>query len=206
VNVEVRDRTNKKIGELELDDAVFAVKKRTHVVYETVKAHLAGLRAGTHSTKTRAMVSGGGRKPWRQKGTGRARHGSIRSPIWRAGGVAHGPHPRSYDLKVNRKAHKAAMRVALSEKLRESAIMIVDELGIAEAKTKHVATLLAGLGIEGRALIVDAGNDALQLAARNHPRVDVITPSALSVYDILRNDQLVMTRAGAERVQEIFGS
>lgn len=204
-NVAIKDLRNQNVGELALDDAVFGEKPKRHVVYEEIKSFRAANRAGTHATKTRGDVSGGGKKPWKQKGTGRARHGSTRSPIWRTGGISHGPHPHTYDLKTNRKAKRLAMRVALSEKLRAEAIVFVDAIELAEPKTKVIAAMLKSLGIARSALIVDGlENKNLHLASRNHPRVNVVAPSALSVYDVLRADRLVLTRESTVKLQEMF--
>jgi large subunit ribosomal protein L4 len=204
-SIAIRKLDGGSAGDLALDDAVFAEKPRTHAVYEEVKRYLASLRAGTHATKTRGEVSGAGRKLWKQKGTGRARIGSIRSPIWRKGGTVHGPQPHTYDLAVPRQVRKLAMRAALSQKLRKDAVVVVDSLQLAEAKTKRMAALVKAFGWQGRTLLVDdAGNENLRLAARNLPGVKVVSPAALSVHDVVGHDRLVLTRGTAAKVVERF--
>lgn len=203
--VPVRDLTNATVGEIELDDTVFGERRRVNIVYDEVKRFLAARRAGTHATKTRAMVSGGGRKPWRQKGTGRARHGSTRSPLWRHGGTTHGPQPRSYDMKLNRKSKKLAMRVVLTDKLSEGQLLVLDGIQFEEPKTKRVVQMIHDLELGRSALIVAAAdNRNLRLAARNHPDVKIVSAASLSVYDVLLHEQLILTRDSAGQVQEIF--
>ena len=204
-SIEIRDQKNQKKGDLALDDAVFGEKPKTHAVYEEVKRYLASLRAGTHATKTRAMVSGAGKKLWKQKGTGQARIGSVRSPLRRHGGTTHGPQPHAYELAIPRKVKKLAMRVALSQKLKKNGLLVVDSLVVAEAKTRRVADLFEGLAIKGSTLIVEeSGNRNLRLGARNLPRVKVVAPAALSVYDVLNHERLVLTRGTADKLVELF--
>jgi large subunit ribosomal protein L4 len=203
--MDVCDVKNQKVGDFQLDDQVFGERPKTHAVYEEVKRYLASLRAGTHATKTRAMVSGAGRKLWKQKGTGRARVGSIRSPLWRHGGTTHGPQPHEHELFIPRKVKKLAMRVALSQKVKKNAVLILDAIELAEGKTKRVAELVESLGIRKPALIVEATtNNNLRMAARNHPLVSVLSPEALTVYEVLRHDRLILTRTTAARLTEIF--
>jgi large subunit ribosomal protein L4 len=204
-NIEVVSLAGARVGDFTLDDAVFAEKPKTQAVYEEVKRYLAALRSGTHSSKTRAHVSGAGRKLWKQKGTGRARIGSIRSPIWRHGGISHGPHPHTYDLDIPRKVKKLAMRVALSAKRKKSSLVLLDAIALGEGKTRALAAVVDARGWVGSTLIVeDATNRALRLAARNLPGVKVVSPSELSVYDVLRHDRLVFTQTTAASITERF--
>lgn len=185
---------------------IFAERPREHLLYEVVQMQRACRRMGTHATKTRGAVSGGGSKPWRQKGTGRARHGSIRSPIWEGGGVVFGPQPRSYAYRVPAKARRVALRAALSDRCREGRLTVLEEIRLDEAKTKRVAALLAALGLEGSVLIVEKGeNQALERAARNLPHVRVLRTEGVNVYDVLRHRHLVVTRAAVEALAERLG-
>src|SRR5436190_613804 len=204
-SVDIIDFNNHVVGSIELSDAVFAAPVNEALLYEAVRHHLAGTRRGTASTKTRHEVAGSGRKLWKQKGTGRARMGSIRSPLWRHGGIVHGPHPHTYDLDIPRKVKKLAMRVALTQKLKAQELLVVDGLEISEPKTKQVVSLLKNLGLKGETLFVaEAANSKLRQAARNHPDVKVVGPSALSVYDVMHCRSLVMTQATANALTEIF--
>ena len=201
--IPVRDRNNKAVGEVEVAPAVFDRAVKRSLLHEAVVQHQAGQRRGTHSTKDRSEVSGGGRKPWRQKGTGRARVGSIRSPIWRKGGVVFGPKPRDYSFSLGRNKQRHALQMALTVKQRDEQIVVVDSLEIDAPKTKEVAKLLAGLGLEGRVLIYDAtGGEELNRAARNIPGVKVVQGFGLTVYDLLLHDWLLTNRAGIERIDE----
>ena len=201
--LEIRDRDNKVVGKVEVGEAVFERAVKPSVLHEAVVQYQAGQRRGTHSTKGRADVRGSSRKPWRQKGTGRARAGDRRNPIWRKGGVAHGPHPRDYTQQMPRAKMRRALQMALSSLRQEGRICVLDELKIDAPRTARVAKLLSGLALEGRTLIYDAGNSSeLALAARNLPNAKVVTGQGLSVYDLLYYDNLLTSKAGITKIDE----
>ncbi|MBI2462446.1 MAG: 50S ribosomal protein L4 [Candidatus Rokubacteria bacterium] len=206
--VTVRDQSGKEQGTLELRPEVFAVPIRTALLHQAVVRELAGRRAGTHDTKTRAEVSGGGRKPWRQKGTGRARQGTIRAPQWRGGGIVFGPHPRSYVQAMPRKARREALRIALADKLAAGQLLVVDRLALPTPKTRGLVALLAGLGIEGgpTLLVVAAVPDELARASRNIPWLSVAKGTHVSVYELLRHERVLFERAALEELQEALAS
>ena len=182
---------------------IFAERARDHLLYEVVHSQQASRRAGTHATKTRGFVSGGGAKPWRQKGTGRARAGSSRSPLWEGGATLFGPQPRSYAYRLPAKARRVALCAALSDRQRGGTLTIVDEIRLAEPKTKQVVAMLGALGLQGTVLIVDAGiNGDLERAARNLPRVKVLRTEGVNVYDVLRHEHLVVTRGAVDALNE----
>lgn len=192
--VALRTRTGGTSGQVDLDDAVFGIEPNVPVMHEVVVAQLAAKRAGTQSTKTRAEVSGGGAKPFKQKGTGRARQGSIRSPQWRGGGVALGPKPRKYDQKTPKKVKRLALRSALSDRAADGKVVVVSEWDFASPSTKEAVAALAALGVEGRALVVIGSDDHTAARSfRNIPSVHVITPGELNTYDVLVNDYIVFT-------------
>ncbi len=194
---------NKNVREVRLSSDVFAAKPNTHLVYEAVKQYRAGARRGTHMTKNRALVSGSGKKPWRQKGTGRARAGETRNPLWRHGGTVFGPQPRDYSYKMPKKARAAALRAALSQRLREGAIKIVEGLAVEQPKTKLLKGLLAGLGIAGKAVVVDhEPTDFLVLSGRNLPGVKVVADSHLTAYDVMDCKHLVVTPEALDKLEE----
>jgi large subunit ribosomal protein L4 len=199
--VRIVDQGGKKVGEQELDPAVFDVEVNVPVMHQVVTAGLAAQRSGTHSTKTRAEVSGGGRKPWRQKGTGRARHGSIRSPLWVGGGVAHGPRPRSHAMRVNKKMKRLALRSALTDRARSDRIRILDKLSFDEPSTADASEVLSSLKVEGLVLLVFHDRDeAVVKSFRNLPDVKLVHPGGLSTYDVLRADWVVFTKEALEAV------
>jgi large subunit ribosomal protein L4 len=201
--VAVVNASNETVREIQLSSEVFAAKPNAHLVYESVKQYRAGARRGTHMTKNRALVSGSGKKPWKQKGTGRARAGETRNPLWRHGGTVFGPVPRDYSYTMPKKARAAALRVALSERLREGAVKVVDGFAVAEPKTKVLKGLLAQLGIVGKALVVDhEPADALVLSSRNLPGVKVIADSFLTAYDVLDCKHLVVTPEALDKLEE----
>lgn len=194
VTISVRNQRNESVGEIALPDGAFDGPARRHLLYETVKMQLANRRAGTHATKTRALVSGGGKKPWRQKGTGRARAGSTRSPLWPGGASVFGPQPRDYSYRLPASARRSALRAALADKVREGKFIVLDRIELAEMKTKEVVRMMDDLGLRS-ALIVIAEEDAkLERAARNLPNVRVLRVGGANVYDILRFDHLVVTQ------------
>ena len=201
------DRTGKSVGSVELADALFAAPVNAAVLHQVVTAQLAGRRTGTHDTKTRGEVSGAGRKLWRQKKTGRARIGSIRSPLWRHGGTVHGPTPRSYDYQFPKRKRSGALRAALSEKLREGRVIVLDSLELSSHRTADFAKALGTLGVGGGALILDepVGRN-LELAARNLPRCKVLRSGGVNVVDLLKYEYLVMTTTAARKLKEVLAS
>jgi large subunit ribosomal protein L4 len=196
-----------KAGKVELDPVVFEAPVKPHQLQAEVRRQLAKRRAGTHSTKNRAAASGGGSKPWRQKGTGRARQGSSRSPQWAGGGVVFGPVPRGYEHSLPKKVRRAALRGALSQRVVEGAVTVVDELEFDEFKTRRVVEVLEVLGIgdEKVLIVIDQRNRQVEVSARNLPRVSVIRAEGLNVYDVLRHSRLLLTRAALERVEARLG-
>ena len=201
---DVYDLEKKKVGELELADTVFAGEVNEHLFYEVVKAKLASDRSGTHAVKNRSLVSGGGKKPWRQKHTGRARQGSTRASQWVGGGKAMGPKPRDYSYEVPKKVRKAALRSALSLRGKDGKLLIVSEWKPAAPKTSAAAAVLEKLGAR-KALVVDAGaNDLLAKSVRNLNGSDFLAAEGLNVYDILRHDALVLTAASAKKLEEVL--
>ncbi len=198
-SVDVYNTKKEKVARVELDGRVFGAEIKPHLLHDMVRMQLAGRRSGTASVKNRAMVSGGGKKPWRQKGTGRARFGSSRSPLWRGGGVIFGPFPRDYSLHLNKKVKKAALRSALSSKVQEDKLVVVDRFDLTETKTGILAAMLRRLEI-ANAFIIDEANRHLELSARNLPFVKVLKPEGLNVHDILKYDKLVITRACLEKI------
>ena len=206
MTVDVVNAQNEKIGSVELRDEVFGGRIKTDLIHESVVRANAAERRGTHATKTRALVSGSGKKPWRQKGTGRARVGEIRNPLWRKGGTVFGPQPRSYEYRVPRKVEKGALRAALAQKLRDGDVVVVDALSVAEIKTKAAAELLKRLGIDGKALLVDTQpEDKLTLSVRNIEGVRVLPSNRVSARDVMDTRHVVLTKAALERLQEALG-
>jgi len=203
--IEIFDKERNASGSAELPDNVFGVEVKPHLVHHVVIAQLAGRRAGTHQTKTRHEVSGGGKKPFRQKGTGRARMGTTRSPLLAGGGTVFGPHPRKYDIKVNRKEMKAALRIALTAKAKENRIVLVDDLSLPAPKTKEFLKVVSALGLTSALLVVDSGAENLILGARNLKEFKTLQVAGLNVYDILSYDQLVLTRTTLEKINEVLG-
>ena len=207
VNVIAADG-GKKAGSIELDPAVFEAPIRPHLYHAEVRRQLACKRAGTHSTRNRSAVSGGGAKPYRQKGTGRARQGTIRAPQYAGGGVVFGPVPRTHDHRLPKKVRRAALRSAVSQRKREEALLVVDALSLGEFKTRRVVDLLEGLGLGGESvlLVVDEAQPELTGSSRNLPRVDVIRAVGLNVYDVLRHDRLVLTRDAVATLEKRLGA
>ena len=198
-SVDIYNTNKEKVSQVELDEKIFDCEVNPHLLYETVKEHLAKRRSGTASTKNRSHVRGGGKKPWRQKGTGRARAGTTRSPLWTGGGVVFGPHPRDYSYRINKKVRKSALRSALSSKLKENNLILVDTIHLPEIKTKTFISLLDRLDIQD-ALIVDDGNTNLEKSAQNVPLFKVVRPEGLNAYDILKREKLVITQASLEKI------
>lgn len=201
--LEIRDRGNKVVGKIEVGADVFDRAVKSSVLHEALLHYRAAQRRGTHSTKGRGDVAGSKRKPWRQKGTGRARAGDRRNPIWRKGGVSHGPHPRDYSMRMPSTKMRRALQMALSSLQREGRICVLDELQINEPRTRQVVNLLAGLELQGRTLIYDVNaSQKLALAARNLPAAKVVTGRGLSVYDLLYYDNLLTSKAGIAQIDE----
>jgi large subunit ribosomal protein L4 len=202
-SVDIIDLKNAKVGTLELSDAVFGAPVNKALLYESVRHYLAGTRRGTASTKTRHEVAGSGKKLWRQKGTGRARVGSVRSPLWRHGGTTHGPQPHSYAYKLPRKMQLGALRSALSAKLRDGELRVVNEFAISEPKSKQMRKTLDGLEIKKTVLLVDNGeNRNLGLSSRNLDGVKLVSSHEVNVYDLLGHEQVLMSEAAAKKLSE----
>jgi large subunit ribosomal protein L4 len=206
MTVDVVNSQNQKVGSFEVRDEVFGGRVKTDLIWESVTRQNASERRGTHATKTRAEVSGSGKKPWRQKGTGRAQVGEARNPLWRHGGTVFGPQPRSYDYKVPLKVEKGALRAAITQKLRDGAVTVVDALSVSEIKTRAAAEMLRTLGVEGRALLVDIKpEDKLALSVRNLEGVTILPSNRISARDVMNTRRVIMTRAALEKLQEALG-
>ncbi|MBZ5590187.1 MAG: 50S ribosomal protein L4 [Acidobacteriia bacterium] len=208
MKLDVCNWDNEVVGEIELPQEVFSYPSRPHLVYEVVKAYLAGLRSGTHATKTRSMVSGGGKKPWKQKGTGRSRHGSIRSPLWRHGATTFGPQPRSYEAKVNIKAKKNALKSVLSERLAGGQLRVLESLDVESNRTKEFVARIAKLGLAGeKVLLVDSyENLNLLLATRNRPELNTADALHVHVYQVMGAKQIVFSRRALVQLSEVLSS
>ena len=203
--IEMKDASGKKVKDAELSAAVFEIEPNVHVMHEVVRSQRAARRQGTHDTLTRGQVRGGGKKPWRQKGTGRARQGTIRAPQWAGGGTVFGPHPRSYAFKVPAKVVKLAMRSALSAKLADGEIVVVDQLSFEKPSTKQAAEVLKNLGLEGRVTIIVPDDEVKTfLSFRNLSKVRVIGVSELNTLDFIDNKALVLTDAALTRIEEVL--
>ena len=202
MKLDVVNSKNEKVGSVDLSDEVFGGRVKADLIHESVVRENAAKRRGTHATKNRALVSGSGKKPWRQKGTGRARVGEIRNPLWRKGGTVFGPQPRSYEYQLPKKVEKGALRAALSAKLQEGAIVLVDELTASEIKTKAAAGLLKALGVSGKTLLVDAALDEkFALSVRNLPDVTLRLSNRLTARDVAITRKVVVTKAAIERLE-----
>ncbi len=207
MNVDVVNQQNEKVGTIELSDELFGGRPRTHLVWESVVATNARAHRGTHATKTRAAVSGTGKKPWKQKGTGRARVGESRNPLWRKGGTVFGPVPRLYGYELPRRVEKAALLAALAVKAQEGALVVVDQLGCEAPKSKAIAAMLRRIGAPGKVLMVDVKVDAgLERASRNISGVCVVASSRLAARDVMDAGRVVLSRAAVERLQEVLAS
>lgn len=204
--VSVLSQTGASVGEIELNDAIFGITPNEAVLFDAVVAQRASLRQGNHKVKNRSEVAGGGRKPWRQKGTGRARQGSIRSPQWRGGGIVFGPTQRSYAYKLPKKVRRLALKSALSAKVLEQNFLVLDALTIDAPKTKDFKAVLAALEINKKALFVTAEvNENIALSARNIPGVTVLTAEGINVLDLLGHDKVVFTQDAVKKVEEVLG-
>jgi large subunit ribosomal protein L4 len=216
MTVDVVNQQNEKVGSVDLSDELFGGRIKTDLIHESVVRANAAERRGTHATKTRAEVSGSGKKPWRQKGTGRARVGETRNPLWRKGGVVFGPQPRSYEYQLPRKVEKGALRAALATKLRDGAVIVVDALSVGDIKTKAAVELLKRLGVDGgkkasgkkasKVLLVDVKpEDKLLLSVRNIEGVRLLPSNRISARDVMNTRRVVLTRAALEKLQEALG-
>ena len=204
-SIDVYNIEGKKVSTVDLKEEIFGIEPNEAVVHSVLVNYLANQRQGTQSTKTRAEVRGGGRKPWRQKGTGRARQGSIRAPQWIKGGIALGPKPRSYKYRVNKKEKRLAIRSLLSSKVLENNLVVVDKFELAEIKTKTMATAMKNLKVEGKALIVlPANNEMVQKSARNLADVRTSSVSTINVYDLLKYNKLVVTVDTIKKLEEVY--
>lgn len=204
--VSVLSQTGASVGEIELNDTIFGIEPNEAVLFDAVVAQRASLRQGNHKVKNRSEVAGGGRKPWRQKGTGRARQGSIRSPQWRGGGIVFGPTPRSYSYKLPKKVRRLALKSALSAKVVEQNFLVLDALTLAAPKTKEFTKILKDLSLEKKSLFVTADLDEnVALSARNIPGVTVLTANGINVLDLLGHEKVVFTKSAVEKVEEVLG-
>jgi large subunit ribosomal protein L4 len=206
MKLDVVNGNNEKVGDLELNDAVFGGRVKTDLIWASVVQENASERRGTHATKNRAVVSGGGKKPYKQKGTGRAQAGSSRSPLWRKGGTVFGPRPRSYEFALPKKVQAGAVRAALAQKLGDGAVIVVDRLESAERKTKATAEMLKRLGVTGKTLVIDVKpDDQFTLSARNIAGVKVVPSSRVTARDLMDTSRVVATREALEKLQEALG-
>lgn len=204
-SIDVLDMQGKKVSTLELNDAIFNKEVNEALIHTVIVNYLANQRQGTQSTKTRSEVSGGGRKPWRQKGTGRARHGSTRSPIWVKGGIALGPKPRSYKYKLNKKEKQNAIKMILSAKLADNKIIVLNELNLTEVKTKAVVNVMRNVNAEGRTLLLlSERNETIFKSARNIDKMHISNVDVLNAYELLNNKQIVMTVDAVKKLEEVY--
>ena len=203
-NVSVYNIEGKEVGSIELNDAVFGVEVNEHLVHMAVVNQLANNRQGTQSAKTRSEVSGGGRKPWRQKGTGHARQGSTRAPQWTGGGIVFAPKPRDYSFKMNKKEKRIALLSALSSKVAESKIIVLDEFKLDEIKTKKFVEVMNNLKVENALVVLEGENKNVVLSGRNIPSVKVTATNEINTYDVLKYTTLVVTKAAVEKLEEVY--
>lgn len=203
-NVKVFNMSGSEVGSIELNDSIFAVEVNTHVMHQAVVQYLANKRQGTQSALTRAEVRGGGRKPWRQKGTGRARQGSTRSPQWTGGGVVFAPKPRDYSFKLNKKVKRLALKSALTTKVNDGKFVVVDEINLPEMKTKEMVKVLNNLNVNKSLVVLEDANEKAVVVARNIPTVKTASVSTINVYDILKYDSVVVTKAAVEKIEEVY--
>ena len=203
-NVAVFNMEGKEVGTIELNDAVFGVEVNEHLVHMAVVQQLANNRQGTQKAKTRSEVSGGGRKPWRQKGTGHARQGSTRSPQWTGGGMVFAPVPRDYSFKLNKKEKRAALKSALTDKVQSSSLIVVDELKFDEIKTKNFAKVMDNLKVEKGLVVIDDNDKNVVMSARNVEGVDTTLVNTINVYDIMKAKKVVLTKAAVAKIEEVY--
>ena len=201
--IDIKNWDNKTVGSVDLPEEIHAYPYKEHLVHEAVRNYLAGLRQGTHKTKTRSEVSGSGKKPFRQKGTGRARQGGNRPPIHRHGGTVFGPQPRDYSYKMNTKEKKAALKSALSQRVKEGKFFVVNDMSVDEAKTKSFAQKVAGIGVDGKALLIDTiENTNALLASRNNPKLQFVDALHVNVYDVVNSRYIVLSQNALDRLTE----
>ncbi len=202
----VKDINGSILHTMEVSDDVYAVEMNGPLVHQVIVGHLANRRVGTHSTKTRSEVRGGGRKPWRQKGTGRARQGSIRSPQWRGGGIVHGPKPRDYHQRLPKKMRRSAIRCLLSDKIRSESLVVVDEIILNEYKTKEIIGVLDQLGVSGKSLIVSSDpNTGIGRACRNLPKVKSLPAATINALDLINHETLIITESAVRKIEDMWG-
>ena len=202
MTIDVVNAENKKVGSVEFKDEIFGGRVKTDLIHESVVRQNAAERRGTHKTKNRANVSGSGKKPWRQKGTGRARVGEIRNPLWRGGGTVFGPQPRSYDYQLPKKVEKGALRAALMEKLQSGSVIVVDALTATDVKTKAAAGVLKAIGVTGKALLIDARlDDKFAMSVRNLARITLVQSNLVTARDVANSRQVVLTSAAVEKLE-----
>lgn len=202
--VAVYNINGEQIGEMELSDNVFGVEVNVPVMHEAVLNYLANQRQGTHSTKRRGEVRGGGIKPWRQKGTGRARQGSIRAPQWIKGGVVFGPKPRDYSYNIPKKVKRLALKSALSSKVRDNEIIVIDDINIDEPKTKKVVDMLKKFNVKNALIVIPEGKENVVLSSRNIPNVKAVFANSLNTYDVLKYDRFIITKDAVNKVEEVY--
>ena len=203
-NVKVYNMEGAEVGTIDLNDSIFGVDVNTHVMHMAVVSQLANKRQGTQSAKTRAEVRGGGRKPWRQKGTGHARQGSTRSPQWKGGGVVFAPKPREYGFKMNRKEKSLAIKSALTSRVIENKFYVIDNISFDEIKTKKMVGMLDKLKVDKALVVMDKKDDNVILSARNIPAVTTVTSNALNVFDILKYDKMIISKAAVAQIEEVY--
>jgi len=203
-NVDVYNRNGEKTGSMELSDAIFGIEINEHVVHMAVVQYLANKRQGTQSAKTRAEVRGGGRKPWRQKGTGRARQGSTRSPQWTGGGVVFAPKPRDYSFKLNKKVKRLALKSVLTDKLAKNKILVLEDLTFEQAKTKEMKKVVDNLKLQKALFVLEEGNKNVMIAARNLQDIKTAGVNTINPYDILKYDTFVVTKEAVTKMQEVY--
>jgi large subunit ribosomal protein L4 len=205
--IDIKNWDNKKVGSVELSDDIFAYPYKEHLVHEAVRNYLAGLRQGTHKTKTRSEVAGSGKKPFRQKGTGRARQGGARPPIHRHGGTVFGPQPRDYSYKMNTKEKKAALKSALSQRVKEGKFVVISDMSVGEPKTKSFALKVAAIGVDGKTLLIDTmENTNAVLASRNNPKLQFVDALHVNVYDVVNSRYIVLSQAALDRLTEALSN
>ena len=203
-NVSVYNMEGKEVGTIELSDAVFGAEIKENLVHQAVVQQLANNRQGTQKAKTRSEVSGGGRKPWRQKGTGHARQGSTRAPQWTGGGVVFAPVPRDYSFKMNKKEKRAALQSVLTSKVQDNKLVVLDELKFAEIKTKNMKNVLDALKVDNALIVINPDSENVQIAARNIEGVATASPSTINVYDILKYNTVIVTRSSVATIEEVY--
>ena len=205
--IDIKNWDNKKVGSVDLPEEIFAYPYKEHLVHEAVRNYLAGLRQGTHKTKTRSEVAGSGKKPFRQKGTGRARQGGSRPPIHRHGGTVFGPQPRDYSYKMNTKEKKAALKSALSRRVKEGKFVVINDMAVDEVKTRAFAQKVAAIGVEGKALLIDTlENTNAVLASRNNPKLHFVDALHVNVYDVVNSRYIVLSQAALDRLTEALSN